>query len=230
MPSVNAIIGKWKMEIDTKNKQSEGAISYTMDNPFYLICNPWCEGKYLQASFGRVCRIDERNKFIENCFRHHRRIKNFSVSQLKYILGVEKLEKSSKIRYFLDEVVYMEGEAERQEYVLAEDGLIWRGSHNRLRPTVWKYAQFERDILDCALHLMNQVGKVRVSGRNDPVVITRCLSAAVSYSREFFFFAEIRLHFERRVFSKESASSKFFCDRSQNSQAAFLRFSSDDNF
>lgn len=83
--------------------------------------------------------------------------------------------------FFLDDVVYLENEAERQEYVLAEDGLIWRGSHNRLRPTVWKYAQFERDILDSALHLMNQVGKVRVSGRNDPVVITRCLSAAVSY-------------------------------------------------
>ncbi|XP_020284577.1 annulin isoform X2 [Pseudomyrmex gracilis] len=122
VPSVNAIIGKWKMEIDTKNKQTEGAVSYSVNQPFYLICNPWCR----------------------------------------------------------DDVVYLENEAERQEYVLAEDGLIWRGSHNRMRPTVWKYAQFERDILDCALHLMNQVGKVRVNGRNDPVVITRCLSAAVN--------------------------------------------------
>lgn len=88
-------------------------------------------------------------------------------------------------------MVYLEGEAERQEYVLAEDGLIWRGSHNRLRPTVWKYAQFERDILDCALHLMNYVGKVRVSGRNDPVVITRCLSAAVSHLEESTFPAKL---------------------------------------
>ncbi|XP_011169553.1 annulin isoform X1 [Solenopsis invicta] len=120
--SANAIIGKWNMEIDTKNKESEGAVSYTMDQPFYLICNPWCK----------------------------------------------------------DDIVYLDGEAECQEYVLAEDGLIWRGSHNRMRPSVWKYAQFERDILDCALHLMNQVGRVRVSGRNDPIVITRCLSAAVN--------------------------------------------------
>jgi len=93
---------------------------------------------------------------------------------------------SNFAKYFLlDDVVYMENEAERQEYVLAEDGLIWRGSHNRLRPTVWKYAQFERDILDSALHLMNYVGKVRVPGRNDPVIITRCLSAAVSYFSHF---------------------------------------------
>lgn len=76
----------------------------------------------------------------------------------------------------------MEDEEERQEYVMAEDGLIWRGSHNRLRPTVWKYSQFERDILDCALHLMIQVGKVRVSARRDPVVVCRVLSAAVSNS------------------------------------------------
>ena len=49
-----------------------------------------------------------------------------------------------------------------------------------MRPSVWKYSQFERDILDCALFMMIEIGKVRVSGRNDPVVISRCLSAAVS--------------------------------------------------
>lgn len=74
----------------------------------------------------------------------------------------------------------MEDEAQKQEYVMADDGLIWRGSYNRLRPTVWKYSQFERDILDCALHLVINVGKVRINGRNDPVVVSRVLSAAVS--------------------------------------------------
>lgn len=122
VPHANAIIGKWKMDIDTKNKNLDGAVSYSMRHPFYLIFNPWSE----------------------------------------------------------EDVVYMEGEDQRQEYVLAEDGLIWRGSYNRLRPTVWKYSQFERDILDCALHLMTRVGKVRISGRSDPVVISRVLSASVN--------------------------------------------------
>ncbi|XP_029048718.1 annulin isoform X1 [Osmia bicornis bicornis] len=122
VPSANAIIGKWKMDIDTKNRNLDGAISYTMKQPFYLIFNPWCP----------------------------------------------------------EDIVYMEDEDQRQEYVMAEDGLIWRGSYNRLRPTVWKYSQFERDILDCALHLMIQVGKVRISGRSDAVVISRILSAAVN--------------------------------------------------
>ncbi|XP_011689027.1 PREDICTED: annulin-like [Wasmannia auropunctata] len=120
--SANAIIGKWKMNIDTYHKKLIRTVSYMMDHPFYLICNPWCN----------------------------------------------------------DDVVYLDSENERQEYVLMEDGLIWRGNHNRWRPTVWKYAQFEQDILDCALYLMNHVGKVRIYGRNHPVIITRCLSAAVN--------------------------------------------------
>ena len=74
----------------------------------------------------------------------------------------------------------MGNESERQEYVLADTGLIWRGTSNRMRPSVWKYSQFERDILDCAIYMMTDIGKVRVTGRNDPVVISRCLSAAVS--------------------------------------------------
>ncbi|XP_015440169.1 PREDICTED: annulin [Dufourea novaeangliae] len=122
VPAPEAIIGTWKLDIDTKNKNLDGAVSYTMKHPFYLIFNPWCK----------------------------------------------------------EDTVYLEEDDQREEYVLAEDGLIWRGSYNRLRPTVWKYSQFERDILDCALHLMIHVGKVRTSGRSDPVVISRILSAAVN--------------------------------------------------
>ncbi|XP_067007547.1 annulin [Anabrus simplex] len=76
--------------------------------------------------------------------------------------------------------VYMEGEDLRAEYVMADTGLIWRGSYNRLRPCVWKYAQFEKDILDCTLHLLSKVGNVPISARGDPVRSTRALSAAVN--------------------------------------------------
>lgn len=121
-PAADAIIGKWKMDIDTKRRDSEGAVSFTVENPFYLIFNPWCR----------------------------------------------------------EDVVYLEGEEKRQEYVLSDSGLIWRGTSNSMRPSVWKFSQFERDILDCALYIMTQVGKVRVSARHDPVIISRILSAAVN--------------------------------------------------
>lgn len=45
MTAPDAIIGKWKMDIDTKNKNLDGAVSYTMKQPFYLIFNPWCRGR-----------------------------------------------------------------------------------------------------------------------------------------------------------------------------------------
>ncbi|XP_063239972.1 annulin [Bacillus rossius redtenbacheri] len=76
--------------------------------------------------------------------------------------------------------VFMEGEDLRAEYVLADTGLIWRGSYNRLRPSVWKYAQFEKDVLDCSLHLVAKIGKVALKVRSDPVKVSRALSAAVN--------------------------------------------------
>lgn len=55
------------------------------------------------------------------------------------------------------DTVYMKSEEWKEEAVLHDVGLIWRGSYNRLRPTIWKYAQFEKDILECSLLLINKV-------------------------------------------------------------------------
>ncbi|XP_057325796.1 annulin-like isoform X1 [Microplitis mediator] len=118
----NAPIGKWKMEIDTKHKESGGAISFNVEEPFYLLFNPWCP----------------------------------------------------------EDVVYIEDGAKRHEYVLLDTGLIWRGNRNTISASPWKFGQFERDVLDCALHLMTTVGAVRASSRNDPVVVTRVLTAVVN--------------------------------------------------
>ncbi|KAK0180122.1 hypothetical protein PV327_005795 [Microctonus hyperodae] len=124
IPSADTLIGKWKIDIDAKRQNSEGAISFSLNEPFYIIFNPWCP----------------------------------------------------------DDVVFLENEEERQEYIMADTGLIWRGNYKVMRPTVWKYSQFERDILDCALYLMIEVGKVRGRSRSDPVVVSRVLSAIVNSS------------------------------------------------
>lgn len=44
---------------------------------------------------------------------------------------------------------------------MMDTGLIWRGSYNRQRPSIWKYAQYEKDILDCSLYLVSEIGKVK---------------------------------------------------------------------
>jgi transglutaminase 1 len=63
---------------------------------------------------------------------------------------------------------------------MADTTLVWRGSYNRLRPSIWKLGQYERDVLDCALILISTVGKVSSPNRGDPVRVARALSAAVN--------------------------------------------------
>lgn len=69
---------------------------------------------------------------------------------------------------------------EREEYVLSDSTLVWRGSYNRMRPSIWQLGQFERNILECSLLLLSTVGKIAPAFRGDPVRIARCLSAIVN--------------------------------------------------
>lgn len=79
-----------------------------------------------------------------------------------------------------EDQVYLEDERARNEYVLSDTTLIWKGTYNRLRPTPWRLGQYERDVLDCALHVIAYVGKIGPSSRGNPVKISRALSAAVN--------------------------------------------------
>ncbi|KAI5737093.1 hypothetical protein M8J76_009961 [Diaphorina citri] len=72
-----------------------------------------------------------------------------------------------------DDDVFLESEDERKEYVLSDTGLLYRGSYNRMRPAVWKYAQYEKDILECALYLATKVGEVGLHGTYDAVQVVR---------------------------------------------------------
>jgi transglutaminase 1 len=76
--------------------------------------------------------------------------------------------------------VYMKAEEWRDETVLNDVGIIWRGTANRMRPVIWKYDQFEKDILECSLYLIRVVGRVKNAYRADPVRTTRALAAAVN--------------------------------------------------
>lgn len=52
------------------------------------------------------------------------------------------------------------GHTHREEYVEEDGGLMFRGVYNRIKPTPWNYAQYEKDILECALYLVREIGKV----------------------------------------------------------------------
>ncbi|KAK9730764.1 Transglutaminase family [Popillia japonica] len=75
---------------------------------------------------------------------------------------------------------YMRSDEWRDETVLNDVGLIWRGTLDTLRPTIWKYAQFDEKILDCVLYLLGHVGKLTGNARSDPIQISRVLAAVVN--------------------------------------------------
>lgn len=41
-PAANALVTQWKLDIDTKNMQSNVSRSFSLPQPFYVLFNPWC--------------------------------------------------------------------------------------------------------------------------------------------------------------------------------------------
>ncbi|XP_077315316.1 protein-glutamine gamma-glutamyltransferase E-like [Lithobates pipiens] len=86
--------------------------------------------------------------------------------------------------------VYMSNEAEKTEYVLNEIGLYWFGNVNSYGSRRWDYAQFERDILNITLTILDKSLDYKrnpatdVSRRNDPIYVGRVLSAMVNSNND----------------------------------------------
>ncbi|XP_047738590.1 annulin isoform X2 [Hyalella azteca] len=79
-----------------------------------------------------------------------------------------------------EDATFIEGEEERKEYVLQQTGLIWRGTHNRLRPCAWHYAQFHEHVLQCVLMMLTEVCRMSTPNRADPAKVARAISAGIN--------------------------------------------------
>ncbi|XP_054836216.1 protein-glutamine gamma-glutamyltransferase E-like [Eublepharis macularius] len=82
--------------------------------------------------------------------------------------------------------VFMQNNAEREEYVLSEFGLVFVGSANRISHSGWNFGQFQEDILNICLVLLDrsrsylQDSHRDLAHRNDPKHVGRVLSAMVN--------------------------------------------------
>ncbi|XP_023616070.1 protein-glutamine gamma-glutamyltransferase E isoform X1 [Myotis lucifugus] len=82
--------------------------------------------------------------------------------------------------------VFMNSQAERQEYVLEDSGAIFVGSTNRISMIGWNFGQFEGDILNICLAILDSSLNFRrdpahdVARRGDPKYVGRVLSAMVN--------------------------------------------------
>ncbi|XP_049869719.1 annulin isoform X2 [Pectinophora gossypiella] len=81
--------------------------------------------------------------------------------------------------------VYLRDQREREEYVLEDGGLMFRGVYNRIKPMAWNYAQYEKDILECALYLVRDVGKAKIRSRSNPIETARILSAVCNAQDDY---------------------------------------------
>ncbi|XP_073988155.1 transglutaminase [Rhodnius prolixus] len=79
-----------------------------------------------------------------------------------------------------DDAVFIDGAANRKEYVITEVGSIWKGSFKKPHSSLWKYGQFDKDVLDCSLYLLEKVSKLPLTQYNDPVMVSRAVSSAVN--------------------------------------------------
>lgn len=84
------------------------------------------------------------------------------------------------------DVVYMDNDEKLAEYVLSQDGIIFRGTYKHPVPTPWNFGQFENGILDACLRILDMNPKCQRnsgkdhSGRRNPVYVSRVLSAMVN--------------------------------------------------
>ncbi|XP_073988151.1 annulin-like isoform X3 [Rhodnius prolixus] len=118
---VNAIIGKWIMEIHSGAKRQRSCC-YRYKYPIYILFNAWCK----------------------------------------------------------DDAVYMDGAESRKEYILTEVGSIWKGSLKQPQCSLWKYGQFDNNILDYCLMLLQKNSKLPITQCNDPIMVARAVASAVN--------------------------------------------------
>ncbi|XP_012583567.1 PREDICTED: protein-glutamine gamma-glutamyltransferase E [Condylura cristata] len=82
--------------------------------------------------------------------------------------------------------VFMGNQAEREEYVQQDAGIIYVGSANRISMVGWNFGQFEENILDICLSILDHSLNFRrdpatdVARRNDPKYVSRVMSAMVN--------------------------------------------------
>ncbi|XP_078000941.1 protein-glutamine gamma-glutamyltransferase K-like isoform X2 [Glandiceps talaboti] len=77
-----------------------------------------------------------------------------------------------------DDVVFLDNEDSRQEYVLNDGGLLFEGSHSNPKPRPWNFGQFDTFVVLASFHLLEK--GLGVSARSSPIKVVRAMSAMVN--------------------------------------------------
>lgn len=82
--------------------------------------------------------------------------------------------------------VFLADDAERQEYVMNEHGIIYKGVDRYISPIHWDYAQFEEDMVKICLKILDSSIKHKrdpaddVSARCNPIYVSRVITSMIN--------------------------------------------------
>ncbi|KAK2915510.1 protein-glutamine gamma-glutamyltransferase 5-like isoform X2 [Channa argus] len=85
-----------------------------------------------------------------------------------------------------DDWVFLPDEKERQEYVMNEQGIIYRGSGHYISPMSWDFGQFEESMVEICLKMLDVNNKhlddpgSDESARCNPIYVSRVVSAMIN--------------------------------------------------
>ncbi|XP_051833134.1 protein 4.2 [Antechinus flavipes] len=81
-----------------------------------------------------------------------------------------------------EDAVFLENEAQRREYLLNQNGLIYLGTSECIQPQPWDFGQFDTNVIDLSLRLQ-EVDK-EVNQWNNPVHVARVLGVLLNNRKE----------------------------------------------
>nr|AAH99627.1 EPB42 protein [Homo sapiens] len=81
-----------------------------------------------------------------------------------------------------EDAVFLKNEAQRMEYLLNQNGLIYLGTADCIQAESWDFGQFEGDVIDLSLRLLSK--DKQVEKWSQPVHVARVLGALLHFLKE----------------------------------------------
>lgn len=106
-----------------------------------------------------------------------------------------------------EDAVFLGNEAQRREYLLNQNGLIFLGTADCIQAEPWDFGQLEEDVIDLGLSLLTVDNRVEKWG--NPVHVARVLGALLHILKEKFVLPTVKIQTteERALLNKRRGSA-----------------------